>query len=196
MGILGHMLATTRNRTRASVTRTRDDNHHATHQWCVQKYCYFYRPVRTEDMSLSCSLSLSWAYPAPLFLCWSTSKTKRWNLGLTLHPPILNKTRNLPPCHFTILPLFPSYHLTTFAPFPPCQLLTTPSPLPPPFPTCQVTALQPLQPCCITILPPFPPSQLTTFPPFPPSHYLSHLPCSLPFHLSQLSTFPATKISL
>ena len=35
----------------------------------------------------------SWTHPTSLF-SWLTSETKRWNLGLTLHPPSLTKTRN------------------------------------------------------------------------------------------------------
>ena len=37
----------------------------------------------------------------------------RWNLGLTLRPPPLNKTGNLPPCHLTTLPSFLPCHLTS-----------------------------------------------------------------------------------
>ena len=74
-------------------------------------------------------------------------------------------------------PTFPTLHVTTLAPVPPYHLLTTPLPLP--FQTCYVTALQPLQPCHLTILPPVLPSQLTTLPPFPP------------FLLTTLPTFSA-----
>ena len=42
-------LATPKNRTRASAVRGRDYNHHATYQWCVRNYSYFYIPVRAED---------------------------------------------------------------------------------------------------------------------------------------------------
>ena len=67
-----------------------------------------------------------------------TSKPKRWNLGLTLHPPTLNKTRNLSPFHLTTLPnVAPSqpHHPSTFPPFP------TPPPPPPP-PTTTIKACQ------------------------------------------------------
>ena len=46
-----------------------------------------------------------------------------------LSPPLLNKARHLPPCHFTILPPFLPCHLTILARFRPCLLLTT-CPLP------------------------------------------------------------------
>ena len=49
MKILGHMLATTRNRTDASAAGAQDHNHHATNQQCVRNYCYFYIPIRAED---------------------------------------------------------------------------------------------------------------------------------------------------
>ena len=48
MKILGHMLATRRNRTGASAVAARDDNFHATHQY-IRNYCYFFIPVRAED---------------------------------------------------------------------------------------------------------------------------------------------------
>ena len=77
------------------------------------------------------------------------------------------------------------------SPLPPPLPSSLPSP-PPPSPTLCVTALQLLQFCCLTVLPPFPPvqhttlppPQLTTVPPFATPDYLSHLPCSLPSHLS------------
>ena len=53
-------------------------------------------------------------------------KNKRWNLGLTLCPPTLNKIRNLSPCHFADLPPFPPCQLTTILPFIPFQLTTLP----------------------------------------------------------------------
>ena len=34
---------------RASATRARDMNHHATRQWCVQNHSYFYIAIRAED---------------------------------------------------------------------------------------------------------------------------------------------------
>ena len=49
MKILGHMLATMRNRTGSSAGGTWDHNHHASHQWCVRNYYYFYILVRCED---------------------------------------------------------------------------------------------------------------------------------------------------
>ena len=47
--ILGLILAATRNRPGASAVGVRDHNQHATHQCCVQNYCYFYIPIRAED---------------------------------------------------------------------------------------------------------------------------------------------------
>ena len=38
---------------------------------------------------------------------------KLQNLGATLHPPPLNKTRNIPLCYLTILPVFLPCQLTT-----------------------------------------------------------------------------------
>ena len=49
MKILGHMLATTSNQTRASAAVAQDYNHHATRQICVRNYCSFYIPKRVED---------------------------------------------------------------------------------------------------------------------------------------------------
>ena len=48
---------------------------------------------------------------------WLTSETKRRKLGLTLHPPPLNKTRNPLPFHLTYLAPSPPCHLTTLPPF-------------------------------------------------------------------------------
>ena len=42
-------LATPKNRTGASAVEGRDHNHHATYQWCVRNYSYFYIPVWAED---------------------------------------------------------------------------------------------------------------------------------------------------
>ena len=62
----------------------------------------------------------------PFFLL-ITIRSRRWILGLILHPTSLNKTRNLtlshltallpfPPCHLTALPSFPPSHFTTLLP--------------------------------------------------------------------------------
>ena len=58
---------------------------------------------------------ISWTHHALSFR-WSASETKRWNLGLTLRPPHVNKTGNLQ-----------SSHLTTLQSFLPCHLPTPPS---------------------------------------------------------------------
>ena len=42
-------LATPKNRTGTSAVGGRAHNHHATYQWCVRNYSYFYIPVRDED---------------------------------------------------------------------------------------------------------------------------------------------------
>ena len=48
-------LATPKNRTGATAVGGRDHNHHATSQWCVRNYSYFYIPVPAEDaVKLSC----------------------------------------------------------------------------------------------------------------------------------------------
>ena len=81
---------------------------------------------------------ISWTDPTPS-LRWLTSGTKRSNLGLALHAPPLNKTRNFPNFHLTTLPPFPTSYLT-FLPRPrpshhttlPPSQLTNPLP-PPPF---------------------------------------------------------------
>ena len=112
------------------------------------------------------------------------------------------------------LPLHPS---PTFPTLPPHYLRTFPTlppphypPLPPTFLNlprhCRPTSptLPPNYPSTHATFPTFPARYPPTFPifpahhpqPFPPSHYLSQLSCSLPFHLSQLSTFPATEIAL
>ena len=59
--------------------------------------------------------------PSGLFVPLINIKNKRWNLGLTLHPPPFNKTRNLLPSHLTTLSPFPPsqlHHRVTFSIFP------------------------------------------------------------------------------
>ena len=121
---------------------------------------------------------MSWTHHAPSFR-WLASETKRWNFGLSVYPPPLNKTGNLPPCHLTNLPSFLSYHLTT-----------PPPPPPQTFPNCNLTTFSPLWLCHLILLPPFPPCHLT------PLVHLSHLPSSLLSHLSQLTSLPTTNKSL
>ena len=115
-------------------------------------------------------------------------------------PQLLNKTRILPPCHFTTLLPFPTCYLTTLAPFLPCQFLTTHLPTHPPFATGHVIAFQPLQPGCLNILPsfppprhtvlqlPFPPSMLTTLPPFSVQDLPSERKVTLKQHFSTRQT--------
>ena len=64
--------------------------------------------------------------PSALLFHWFTSEKNRWNLGLTLHPPSWNKTRNLPPFHPTTLPSFSPNHFPTFLSFPPRHTPTLP----------------------------------------------------------------------
>ena len=131
---------------------------------------------------------ISWTHHTTSF-CWLASETKRWNLGLNLRPPPLNKTGNLPPCHLTTpLPLnktgnLPPCHLTTLPSFLPCYLTT---PLHTPFPNCHLTTFPPLWLWHLTILPLFPPCHLTTL------IHLCHLPSSLLSHHSQLTSLPTT----
>ena len=40
-------------------------------------------------------MQFQWQFHTVSLFLWLTSKTKRWNFGLILHPPTLNKTRNL-----------------------------------------------------------------------------------------------------
>ena len=75
------------------------------------------------------SAKISWTHHASSFR-WLASETKRWNLGLTLRSPSLNKTGNLLPCHLTTVPSFLPCHLTplptpTFPKFPPHYLPTS-----------------------------------------------------------------------
>ena len=101
-------------------------------------------------------------------------KQKDVNLGLTLRPPLLNKTRNLSPCHFTTLSPFPPCHLTTLPPF-----LTLSPHYPPTSPT----------------LPPYyRPTFLTLPPHYPPtfSTFSAHYPSTFPtFSAHYPLTFPS-----
>ena len=119
---------------------------------------------KDEESFHPCShAKISWTHTTSF--CWLASETKRWNLGLNLHPPPLNKTGNLPPCHLTtLLPLNKTGNL------PPCHLTTLPS-----FPPCHLTTFPLLRLCHLTILPPFPPCHLT------PLIHLSHLPSTPAF---------------
>ena len=113
----------------------------------------------------------SWTHPTPPFR-WSTSETKRWNIGVTLRPPPLNTTRNLSPCHFTTLPPFPPCHLTTLSPFQTCHSL------PSNFSDLAISLSSHLSHLA---------SLLTS--------HLSHPPNSLPSALFQLTTLLATNRS-
>ena len=88
-----------------------------------------------------------------------------------------------------LLPPFPTYHLTTLAPFPPCQLSTTPPlPLLPPFPPRQLLTTSPLPPAPTFAI--FTPLPTTTFPnslcDCPPTSPILLSNCPPTFH-----TFPA-----
>ena len=115
-------------------------------------------------------------------------KQKDEILGSPCVPQLLNKTRNIPPCHFTTLLPFPPCHLTTLAPFPHCHLPTlSPSHLSQlatslPSNLAKVAALLSSN---LSNLPSLLPSHLSHLPISLPSH-LSHLPNTLPFHLSYL----------
>ena len=118
---------------------------------------------------------ISWTHHTTSF-CWLASETKRWNLGLNLRPPPLNKTGNLPPCHLTTpLPLNKTGNL------PPCHLTTLPS-----FPNSHRTTFPSLRLCHLTILAAFPPYHLT------PLINLSHLLSSLLSDVSQLTFLSTT----
>ena len=106
--------------------------------------------------------------------------------------PLLNKTRNLPPCHFSILPPFPPCHLTTLAPFSLCHLLTTSLP-PSTFPNLprHCPPISPnLLPTYHPTFPTFPAHYPPTFPTFPAHQPLTFPTLPLPFLPSLLTTFP------
>ena len=130
---------------------------------------------KDEESFHPCShAKISWTHTTSF--CWLASETKRWNLGLNLHPPPLNKTGNLPPCHLTtLLPLNKTGNL------PPCHLTTLPS-----FPNSHRTTFPSLRLCHLTILAAFPPYHLT------PLINLSHLLSSLLSHVSQLTFLSTT----
>ena len=83
---------------------------------------------------------------------WLSSETKRWNLGLPLCPPPLNKTGDLLPCHLysPIFPALPPHYLPTSPTVPPHYSSNFPT-LPPHSSHTR-----------------FLPSQLMALPPFPP----------------------------
>ena len=86
------------------------------------------------------------------FRYWSTSETKRRNLGPILHPTSLT---------FPSLTTLPTCSPTTLQPLQPCHLIIVP-----PFLHDHLTTLPSFPPSQLTTLPPFPPPQLTTLPPF------------------------------
>ena len=71
---------------------------------------------------------------------------KLQNLGAILHPPPLNKTRNIPLCYLTILPVFLPCQLTTIT-----HLFHLPSSLLSPLPLLPSSVHS--QPSQLTILP-------------------------------------------
>ena len=90
-------------------------------------------------------------------------------LALILCPPLLNKTRKLPPCHFTThLPLY--HFITTLLPLHRSHLATSSLPAHPPQLSQDATSL---------------PSNLSKLA-ASLSYHLSHLSSLLPSHLSHL----------
>ena len=112
-------------------------------------------------------------------------KNKNMKSRTHLASPTLEKNQELlPPCHFTILPLFLPSHLTTVPPFATCHITTVQPPWTPPSLPFNLSELATSLPLHI--------SHLASSLPF----HLSHLRCSLPSDLSQPTTFPATNRSL
>ena len=133
-----------------------------------------------------------------LFLCSVADQHQKKKIKSRIHH--LSPHCRIKPgtCHLATSPFSRLSHLATSLPplLPHLSTSSPPTPTAPMFPNLPLYSLQPTQTCRLRIVPPFAPSQLTALLYFLLSHYLSHLPCSLPSQLSQLSTFTVTKTSL